>query len=871
MEIILTHENADFDAVASMLAVHKLNNEAIPILPKKLQANVQDFLTLYSNGLPFVKWDDFKQSADVKHVTITDTAKRLDVKHLPADTPTTIIEHHPLTRELQSHETWAGEIIGAATTLVVERIIDSNIHINSLEATLMALGIYADTGSFTYGGTNIRDLQAAKWLLEKGAVLDTIRRFLTKTLNQEQQELLEQFIENSDSRHINGFDVTICTSETKDIVENVNTVVGVLSDILDTDAIIVLAAMKDYIQFIGRSSQDAVDVSQLAQFWGGGGHPRAAGAAIKETSLAIVLQKTWQFLQENIQAAIRVSDIMSVGEIQTVNSNDKLTDIIGQIRRIGHEGYPVLDNGDVAGLLTLRDADKALEHGLKQSTVKDVMIGSSISLKPQDSVHALEELMVESGWGQIPIINHQNELIGIVTRTDLITHWSKKHPIKNVPSSKIDVSQMQDILGKENSHLIEKIAQEAQAQNLAMYMVGGVVRDLLLERPNFDIDFVIEGDAITFVRSLQERFGGDVHAYPPFGTATWTFDEAAAKTLDVALAAIPEHLDFASARHELYEHPTALPTVYNSSIKLDLRRRDFTINTLAVQLSPQQAMWQILDFYGGMNDLAEGVIRVLHSLSFVDDPTRILRAIRFSVRLTFEIEDRTRELMQTALPMLKRITGERIQNEINLILSEENVVDSLLQLQGLGIFNHIHPSFNITQETYTAFEHLQSNYPQWSNDNNSLKWHLLMARIPINQLAPIAQQLLLGQRKLEAITNTARLLQNPSVLENQNTKPSMIASELSGLSEETLVALWLCLDNTVARHHIEQYHDVWQHIKPNTDGNTLKQMGLKPGPAFREILKRLRDAWLDGEVSNDIQENLLLKQIIDEGNHDSTK
>ncbi|MCA9915600.1 MAG: CBS domain-containing protein, partial [Anaerolineae bacterium] len=518
------------------------------------------------------------------------------------------------------------------TTLLVELIREERIPLSSLESTLLALGIYADTGMLTYGGTTPRDLQAAAWLLDHGAVLDTVQRFLTEPLNNQQQNLFEILLKNAESRSIQGYEVTLASATQEEVIGGISTVTTALSNTLDSDAVFVLVQMPKNIQLVCRSREDAIDSGELARELGGGGHPRAAAAAIYKGELSAIIAQIWDWSQQHIQPAVRVADLMSYG-VQTVSADEPIAEGIARLRRIGHEGYPVLDANRVVGLLTLRDADKALEHGLKEATMRDVMLSGTVTLTPHDSVARLEEVMVASDWGQIPVVDEREQLIGIVTRTDLIKHWAQKHPARAPETPHIELASAEQILGISNIALIETVSALAQKSGLPLYMVGGVVRDLLLERPNYDIDFVVEADAITFVESLAATYGGDVHSYRPFGTAKWLLDETAAEKLGVKLEQLPDHLDFATARSELYEHPTALPTVYNSGIKLDLRRRDFTINTLAVQLSPQGAMWRVLDFYGGLHDLERGMIRVLHSLSFVDDPTRIIRAVRFAQRL----------------------------------------------------------------------------------------------------------------------------------------------------------------------------------------------------------------------------------------------
>lgn len=864
MKIILSHDHADFDAVASMLAAWKINPDATPILPPKQHSSVQEFLTLYRNGLPFVRWDDFKDGASVTHITLTDTQDILSLRKLPKNLPTHIIEHHPQEREMLENETWSGEKVGAATTILVEQIKQEEISLNTLEATLLALGIYADTGMMTYGGTTPRDIHAAAWLLEQGAVLDTVQRFLAAPLNTEQQALFQTLLHHTDDREIKGYDITLCTAQVQERIDGINTVTGRLRDILDADALIVLVQMPDHVQLVARSKVDAVHAGDIARLFDGGGHPRASAAAMNNVTIKQISQQIWDYLRDNIKPAVRVEHIMSFG-VQKVIADEIISDLVPRLRRIGHEGYPVIDNGEIVGLLTMRDADKALEHGLHKSTVRDVMLAGDITLNPEDPIALLEEKMVDSGWGQIPVVNFRDDLIGIVTRTDLIKHWGNTHPAQTIEQPKISADNIQGVLGENILALIKKMGTLAQEADMTMYMVGGVVRDILLQRPNDDIDFVLEGNAISFATGLQMQFGGKIHTHEPFGTATWFIDEAVASALNLPFEALPDHLDFTTARSELYEHPTALPTVYRSGIKLDLRRRDFTINALAVQLSPISQQWRILDFYGGLADLDNQQIRVLHSLSFVDDPTRILRAIRFATRLNFNIESRTLELIKGALPMMGRITGERLRKELNLILEEEHAINSLKYLERYDIPQHIHPNFELSDNTIHVFERYLASHPQWQIDNEKLVWHILFA--PLEHIVNICERLLFNQQTCRAIVQTSQLLQRSSDLEAG--KPSKIVNLLRHATDDTLVALWLWCDNTDIRQNIEHYHDTWQHMIPTVDGNTLKERGLKPSPHYRTILETIRDAWLDGVINNSREEDALLNRLIMELDDDS--
>lgn len=867
MKLILTHSNADFDAVAATLAAHKLFPDAIPVLPERMNRNVDHFILLYHNGLTFIHQNDLR-ARGVKRIILVDTQRAPGVKGVKPKTPLDIIDHHqPFSRDdLPPGSTFVSEPVGATTTLLVERIQERDVRLTSLEATLLALGIYEDTGSLSYGTTSARDVRAAAWLIEQHAALDTVRRFLTPPLNDEQQALYDILIKAAETRTIHGHAVTVAAAAVDAHVAEISSVVHRLRDMLEVSALFVAVQMPDSLLLVCRSTGDSIDVGDVARSFGGGGHERASAATILGKSLNEVVAELWQHIHHGIRPMTRVGDLMSYG-VQTVEAEKRVQDVVTHLRKIGHEGFPVMDHGRVVGLLTRRDLDRAVEHGLGNLKLREIMSGGEITLQPDDAVNTLEQRMVESGWGQIPVVDEHQHLIGIVTRTDLIKHWARAHPEAHAPQNRISGETVAAVLGQHAAALIEAIAWYAQALDLSLYMVGGVVRDLLLQRPNLDIDFVVETSAIDFAHSLQTRYGGEVYSFQPFGTAKWLLDDQAAVALGADPGSLPHHIDFATARNEFYEHPTALPTVYKSSIKLDLQRRDFTINTLAIQLSPAAASGQILDFYGGLDDMRQGLIRVLHSLSFVEDPTRILRAVRFERRLAFSIEPRTSELIQSALPMLRRISGERVRNELDLLLREPEPERALLTLRARSILEAIHPGFTFDERITQHFQQARNAALAWplpKPDDAVLYWHILATQFVPDQVTDLGERLLFGRKMLDSLLDASRLAQQLADLARAEMRPSQILERLEPLSEVSILVGWLTAADTLARERLHKYLVSWRFVHPTTTGHSLRALGLRPGPCYSVILKRLRSARLDGEVLDDASEAALLQQVIRE-------
>ncbi len=864
MEVIVTHNNADFDAVASQLAAYKLFPEAVPVLPVRVNRDVSEFIMLYRSGLPFVNWHDVRVK-NLARIIMTDTANAPSIRGARKHTPTLIIDHHTPDRSPAAHETWWYEPLGATTTLLVEEIRRRQINLSLLEATLLALGIYADTGLFTYSQTTSRDVQAAAWLIDQGAELDTIRRFLVTPLTDAQQRLYVALSQSAETRLLHGYAVTVCATTVDQMMEGINVVTKRIAETLEPTAIITLVAADNLVQMVARSSDDAVNVGALAASLGGGGHPRAAAAAIEGQTLDDVRRAVWAWLEAAVKPATTVRQLMSRGA-QTVKPTDTIREIVPRLRRIGHEGYPVLENGRVIGLLTRRDADRALEHGLQHATVREVMQAGAVFISPNDSVAALESLMLESGWGQIPVVEG-GRLVGIVTRTDLLRYWVSTHPRPRAAADMPKVTPLEDAFEPAIVQLLRLIAQEAQAVNASAYLVGGVVRDYLLKRPNHDIDIVIEHDAIRFVEGLCARYGGSSSSYAPFGTAKWVLDNAVAQQLQVPLEQLPPVVDFATARYETYAYPTALPSVYNSSITLDLRRRDFTINAMALQISPAASAGTLIDIFGGRHDLERGLIRVLHSLSFVDDPTRILRAVRFANRYQFDLEPRTAELLTNALPMLGRITGERLRNELNWLFAEPSAPQALRQLHRLGVDRAMTPHLTLSEAVVARVETLWQQREMLQEDIVWLHWHLLLADLKEAPLHEIASRFLLPGQHTRHIQDTARLWQTPA-LHAAETPPSQIVALLEHAHPSTWEALWVLGMGGVLGGYVQQFRQVWRSLKPRTTGHTLQALGVSAGPTYRRVLSHLRDAYLDGMITTPEEEADLLQTLLQDERHD---
>jgi len=437
------------------------------------------------------------------------------------------------------------------------------------------------------------------------------------------------------------------------------------------------------------------------------------------------------------------------------------------------------------------------------------------------------------------------------------------------PPPRISQADLQRAVGDRAAQLLARIAQSAQHQALRIFLVGGLPRDILLGRQSLDLDFALEGDAIAFTREIAAHYGETAQAYPPFGTATWQTGAALAAALEAWPGRLPQRLDFAQTRRESYAQPGDLPTVQPGSIMEDLQRRDFSVNAFALQLSPLADWGKIIAVGGGIDDLKRGLLRSLHARSFVDDPTRILRAVRFSLRLQFAIEAETARQMQAALPGLAALSGQRLAHEIERCLQENEAAAILLRLQALGALQQIHPALHISTRLPLRLAQAAKAQPPWSGalaTDSVLRWHMLLAGIAEGDVCSICERLVLPQSLCKSIAACARIMSMPGDWQAAAVAPSVASCWLERMPPSALHAAWLLHDGQPgAQERLQAFMQRWRHVRPILTGTDLCAMGLAPGPLYGEILATLRAARIDGSVQSEADERALLQRLLAEG------
>ncbi len=387
---------------------------------------------------------------------------------------------------------------------------------------------------------------------------------------------------------------------------------------------------------------------------------------------------------------------------------------------------------------------------------------------------------------------------------------------KQLPAEMVDIIRM-----------VGKIAAR-EGQNI--YLVGGVVRDLLLGRPNLDIDLVADSDAIGLARKLAAVTGADITVHNRFNTAKLRWNRW--------------NTDLATVRAETYDRPGALPRVTSGTIATDMFRRDFTINALAIELTTER-YGQLIDLYGGRADLEKRLIRVHHYKSFIDDATRLWRAIRYEQRLGFHLERNTKQWLMRDLPMLDTISGNRIRNELELVLKEERPEKVLRRAGELGALARLHPPLKADKWLVMKFQQARR---MSGNATPDVYFALLCYRLTIVEAGQLVDYLKLTRKTTTIIEDTIRLKKVTKVLTESGISRSKVYNLLKEYSYAAITANRVATDSKPIKRGLTLYLNKLRYIKPALTGNDLIKLGIPPGPKMKEILQKLLEARLDGKV-----------------------
>lgn len=853
MRIITSHLGADFDALGAMAGARLLEPAAKLVFAGSQEAAVRRFLTAEGVRLPEVRVRDLRR-ARLEAATVVDcsSARRLgEVGELilAAGCPVTVFDHHPEPEDPMPAVRRVSAPVASTCSVLAQELQRQGVNPDPLTASLMLLGVYEDTGGLTYQDTTPDDARVAAWLLERGARLEWVRRYVLRPLEPGQLALLNQLVEGAVEHVIGGVRVAIAVVHPGERVDEAAYVVHRWGEIFDVPVVVAILEVPPQLVIIARSTTSAVDAGKLLALFGGGGHATAAGARVRNRSAVEVTQEILAEISRMVSAAVTAATL-ATPYLHTCDANDTVEQVKEQLVRLRINAIPVERDGELVGVVTRQVLDHALAQGLHGRAVTTVMRPHVPIITASATVEEVERAFMEE-QARLLVVRLPDGF-GAITRMDLFRRLYQRQldeggrVDRRVAGARLVTHNVEHRLRRSLpaglEEVLKVVGEVAGELGMRAYLVGGAVRDALLGRPLEDCDVVVEGNGLMVAGALVERLGGRYHPHEPFLTAAVQLPDGV-------------RIDVATARTEFYRTPAALPEVVSSALRQDLYRRDFTINAMAIALE-RGRFGEMLDYFGGQKDLHRRQIRVLHSLSFLDDPTRAIRAVRFAVRLGFEIAAETRHLVRVALEerAFTRLSAGRLRDELQDLLNEPNVTAALEELEQLGVLADLLPGVRWSVSLRRLLHELEALLTWASLEGVYVgpRWHAVLAALACRAGEEGGQEM---ARRLSLSGEPARLATTARAevegLLAAATRPRARPSELLAAVERArsvLALVAMASGSEEARARLHRALTLAHRGVLPISGADLVAAGVRPGPALGEALRRTRAALVDGEI-----------------------
>jgi tRNA nucleotidyltransferase (CCA-adding enzyme) len=844
-QVIATHGNTDFDAFASMLAARRLYPGAVVCVAGSLNRNVREFARLHADELDLVDASRLELDA-VRRLVVVETVSAgrlgdLEPVARDLDVEKVVFDHHGEMPDWAPPENVVLSRDGALTTTLVGILAERELSVTPLEATAFALGIHEDTGSLTYATTTQRDAEALAWCLRHGATQDLLAEFLHTPLLEGERELLNALLDSLEPVDVGGVELLVAAVSWPAYVDGVSNLAHKLVDLTDARALLLLVEMDERVFCVSRSRVHELDAAALATALGGGGHEYAA-SAIYRGSLADARERVLGAAPAAVRAPPTARAIMSAPP-RCVAPDESVAHAMVVCQRHRQSGVLVADAGRLAGVVAREDLDKAIGHGLSHAPVRGIMSSRVATAAEETPLPELQRLLLGAPGGRVAVLR-DGRITGVVTRSDVLRGLGEETTPPREPAVSLaqELSRLEEL-----TPVFEAVAAVSEGYD-GVYLVGGTVRDILLGEPNFDVDIAVEGDAIALARSLADALGGRLRAHGKFGTAVVLYGDG-------------QRVDVVTARTEFYAAPAALPSVEHATIREDLFRRDFTINAMAASLRGED-FGALIDPFGGRRDLAAGTIRVLHNLSFIDDPTRMFRAVRYEARHGFAMDEHTLRLARGCIEMglVGDLSSARLRDELIALLEEEEAERALVRLGELGADRAVHPHLVADEETAALLDRLRELRDEYGLDVPT--WRLGLAalgrRLSPDEAYDWLERLKVRRRDAERVVAAVTLAPRLVDRLRGDVEPADVVRLVDPYAPDApLLALALA-----DLEPLRAYFSSLRGVRLDITGADLAELGVGESPRVGEILAELRRRKLNGELDGRDSELAAARELI---------
>ncbi|NIA11632.1 MAG: CBS domain-containing protein [Nitrospiraceae bacterium] len=856
--IILTHSGADLDAISSMFAAGKLYPGAFLIHPGSLDTSAQKMLSLFGDTLNLVKVRELPSSIkqNIKRVIVVDTKiprrtgngkEFIDKNGIEV----IVFDHHPISRYDIKNAKIVYRNYGANTTTLVELLKKKHVALTSVEATIIALGIYEDTGSFMFPSVTRNDFEAVAFLSLFGINMKIIRHFVSPFLNARQLALLDEFITKMEEYNINGIKVVITEGKVDKYIPGVSIVTHRLREMVDSDLLFVIMKTGKGTFIVGRSNSSEYNVKNILIEFGGGGHSTAATAYVEETDL----NKITRMIRNAVQSAkfplLKAENIMSF-PVEMIDAKIGIKKAFKIMARMGFSGLPAVEKGKLLGIISKRDIEKIMLIEKRDRPVKQYLSPNAVLVKRDTDIREIEKLMVINNVGRV-LVENNKKIVGIISRSDLLkAFYIKKY--KNsayeatgeiLPSKNDVIKLLKNAFPPDIFNKFIMFGETARKTDQKIYIVGGAVRDIFLGKRSEDIDFVLDKNAIVFAKELSAKLKVPVRYNLEFGAAHLKYKGYG--------------FDFSTTRREYYESPSALPKVENASLKEDLKRRDFTINTLSISIAKED-FGRLFDFFNGLDDLNKGIIRVIHPLSFIEDPSRLLRAIKYESKFGFKLCKDTEQLFINAvnLSTLKAKKSRRVIGELTELLSTEYAVSAIIKMAKRGILYEFFGIKQLSSRKKNTLIEAEKQIDKFNVNRLYVNLFLLMYGKNSKEIDERLDYLSVKRKIILNIISAEKTFKKISKQIGKIKKTDLFLA-LQKIDKPFIIG-YIAMMEGAKKEELVNYVENLRRTNIEITGKELKALGLTEGKQFSEIFKTLTLLRIQGKINTKQEEiNYILK------------
>lgn len=852
MDLATTHLAADLDGLASLVALHLLEGPFDLVLPGSIEPTSRAFWREREGELPpllpLAEMRRRLENEPLERFHVVDTADPARLGDLAA--------YLPRAKEVlawDNHPEGEGDLprvdlppVGACISAFVLRLAEAGKRPRPSEAGLFLLGIHMDTGHFTFAGTTALDHRAAAICREWGAPAEWISRYLPKGFTSRELDFLSRMAASAEQVPVGSRTAAVMTLETEGYEPNLSALVEQLRAAEGWPTAFLLAGSGNRVDAIGRSAGE-LHVGEILAAIGGGGHREAASASLRSMTLHEARAYLRQVLAEyggkrGTAAEAATHPFVSLPASASVRRaaermRERRIDSLPLTRGRGKELRYV-------GWVGRRDVDAAMAHGLGDRPVGEISLGPPPWISPDATLDEARQILVTGGTRFLLVGQPPKEAEGILTRGAMLRALEEPSlgPQVAVPSPGRIRALLRQGLG-ERWEWVQKLGEVAASMSYPVHLVGGSVRDLFLGQPVSDVDLVVEGDAPRVAREAGRRHGGKVSTHSAFGTASLTLDDG-------------ERIDLASARAEHYEALAALPTVeLHAGLRQDLFRRDFTLNAMAISVSPDD-LGSLHDPFGGYADLRAGLLRVLHGLSFHDDPTRAYRAARFAARFEFRLSPETLGLLHAArrAGAFEKLGRERIGAEIDRILEQREVVQAFRLLREWKLLPTIHPRFTRSVAFLERLGRLREARDRLADafgpklpSQPEVLWIEVGRAIPKEDREAWGRMVPRGGDRLRRFVRGWERIRRALARLARAQRGAQAGAALLGLDDAELVYAAGVCDSENAAAWIDWWIRHGRTIRTQVSGDDLLALGHPPGKKLGKALAAARAAAWNGE------------------------